>query len=131
MKVLVTGGRNYRDIKRLFAVLDATHAQTPITLIIEGGAVKIDLDKSRHGADAYARQWAEARGIAFKEYKANWQQYGGAAGPMRNQQMLDEGHPDLVIAFPGGKGTASMVERTKRAGVAIEVIQPLPVSVKR
>ena len=35
--------------------------------------------------------------------------------------MLDEGKPDLVIAFPGGKGTADMARRAREAG--IEVIE--------
>jgi hypothetical protein len=37
---------------------------------------------------------------------------GPAAGPIRNQRMLDWG-PDLVVAFAGGKGTADMVRRAR------------------
>jgi hypothetical protein len=38
---------------------------------------------------------------------------------MRNQAMLDYGKPDLVVAFPGGKGTADMVRRARVAGVKV------------
>jgi hypothetical protein len=55
------------------------------------------------------------------ECKAEWKKYGPAAGPIRNQRMLDWG-PDLVVAFSGGKGTADMVRRARAAGV--EVIEP-------
>lgn len=42
-----------------------------------------------------------------------------SAGPKRNQRMLDKGKPDLVLAFPGGDGTADMVRKAKSAGVPI------------
>ena len=42
-----------------------------------------------------------------------------AAGPKRNQQMLDEAKPDMVVAFPGGKGTAHMRQIAKAAGVPV------------
>ena len=54
MRVLVFGGRHYADRRRLYEVLDAFHARTPITLIIEG---------EMSGADRLAREWAESRGV--------------------------------------------------------------------
>ncbi|MEM9912925.1 MAG: hypothetical protein AAF922_19365 [Pseudomonadota bacterium] len=44
---------------------------------------------------------------------------GRAAGPIRNKEMLDEGCPDLVVAFPGGRGTANMVKQAQAAGVEV------------
>jgi hypothetical protein len=38
--------------------------------------------------------------------------------------MIDGGKPDLVITFPGGRGTADMVRRAEKAG--IEVTRPVP-----
>jgi len=52
-------------------------------------------------------------------YKADWHLHGKAAGPKRNQRMLDHGRPKRVIAFPGGKGTADMVDRARVAGVDV------------
>ncbi len=57
-------------------------------------------------------------------FHAEWMKYGKAAGPIRNARMLAEGKPDLVVAFPGGRGTADMLRRVREAG--IEVIEPLP-----
>jgi hypothetical protein len=37
----------------------------------------------------------------------------------RNQQMLDEGRPDLVVAFPGGAGTANMVKLARAIGCEV------------
>ena len=52
-------------------------------------------------------------------YPAQWDVYGRRAGPIRNQEMIDEGKPDGVVAFPGGKGTADMVRRAEAAGLKV------------
>jgi hypothetical protein len=49
--------------------------------------------------------------------------HGRAARPIRNQRMLDEGKPDLVVAFPGGRGTTDMIRRAERAGVPVRQVQ--------
>lgn len=109
MKVLVCGGRNYRDRQRVFAELLSLHLRIPITLVIHGGA---------SGADGLAHSWAERFGVQSKVFQAAWDKHGKAAGPIRNSQMLLE-NPDLVLAFPGGRGTADMVNKAKNAGVQV------------
>jgi UDP-N-acetylmuramoylalanine-D-glutamate ligase len=37
--------------------------------------------------------------------------------------MLDKEHPDLVVAFPGGRGTTDMISRAKKAGVKVMEIK--------
>ena len=44
---------------------------------------------------------------------------------IRNRRMLEEGRPDLVIAFPGGKGTANMVRIALQAGIQVREIHAL------
>jgi hypothetical protein len=63
MRVLVFGGRDYRDRRRLYDVLDSLHARSPITVIIEG---------EMSGADRLAREWAESRGVDVDPYPADW-----------------------------------------------------------
>ena len=104
VRVLVCGGRNYSDRQAVDATLD----QLDVAGLIHGGA---------SGADSLGEQWARCRGVPVEIYRADWQRYGRAAGPIRNQRMIDEGWPDLVVAFPGGKGTADMVQRAKDTGV--------------
>jgi hypothetical protein len=79
-------------------------------VIIHGGAT---------GADTLAQAYANDRVIPTLVFKADWDKYGRAAGPKRNAAMLKQGKPDLVIAFPGGKGTADMVRRAEAAGVPV------------
>jgi hypothetical protein len=86
-----------------------------ITEIIEGGAT---------GADTCAFWWAKMHGIKSHTFRADWDKHGKRAGFLRNQEMLDTGKPDLVIAFPGGNGTADMVARAKKAGVEVIEYDP-------
>lgn len=115
-RALVCGGRHYRGPAQVHTALDRIHAKRAIAVLMEGGAT---------GVDRYAFEWACAnQPITCERWAADWRKYGRAAGPIRNQQMLDEGKPDVVIAFPGGAGTADMVRRARAAGV--EVIEAKP-----
>lgn len=82
----------------------------PEVTIIQGGAT---------GADNLAVDWAIVNWCVYETYEAEWDKYGKRAGPIRNKKMLDEGKPDLVVAFPGGKGTANMVKLAEEAGVKV------------
>lgn len=110
MRVLVCGGRDYANVDRVYAVLD----DIAPSHIIHGGA---------KGADAIAAMWADERRVPVDAYCAMWDEHGRAAGPLRNQRMLDEGKPDLVVAFLGGRGTADMVRRARAAGVEVRQVE--------
>ncbi len=109
--ILVCGGRDYVNRVHLFQVLTKIATEWPgqITLI-HGGA---------SGADSLAGEWAKLRGIRTTIYPADWKRDGRSAGPIRNSEMLIDGKPDLVVAFPGGRGTADMVTKARRAGIPI------------
>jgi hypothetical protein len=110
MRVLVCGGRDFHDATMMNDVLARHHARRPFTEIIHGGA---------RGADRLAGEWGTRHRISVRQFPAQWDKNGKKAGPIRNQQMLAEGKPDLVIAFPGGRGTADMVRRARAAGVEV------------
>lgn len=110
MRLLVCGGRDFADKAAAWRALDAAHARRPIGLLIHGGA---------RGADELAGAWAEARDVPAHAYAAMWKAYGPAAGPMRNQRMLETARPDGVLALPGGRGTADMCTRAAMAGLPI------------
>ena len=109
-RVLVCGGRDYGDVETLRRALDKLNGKRGISCVISGAA---------SGADRLAALWAKDRGIDLLEFPADWVKHGKAAGPMRNQQMLDEGKPDGVVAFPGGRGTLDMTSRAKLAGIVV------------
>lgn len=115
MKVLVCGSRNWSNISRLRRVM----AWLPDdAIVIHGGC---------RGADQMAASTAKKFGMEVVEYKADWSRHGKAAGPIRNQLMLDDGKPDMVIAFADDvsttRGTLDMVQRAKAAGVPVLVVQ--------
>lgn len=105
----------------LAATLDALMTDRGIAVIIHGSA---------HGADELAGQWARRKLIKEECYPARWYPNGRkggldrSAGPRRNTKMIAEGKPDLVVAFPGNKGTADMVRRAKAAGIEVVEIAP-------
>ena len=110
MKVIVCGGRDYANFEMLSLVMDELHAKTPISMVIQGGA---------KGADDLAFRWAcRTKNVSITTHHAEWEKHGRAAGPIRNAHMLQDS-PDLVIAFPGGRGTANMVKQSKAAGVPV------------
>lgn len=111
MKVLVCGGRNYKDRKKLFRVLN----------ILDGnrGNIKLIINGAASGADTFSSLWAKQSGIEYFEYPANWDKYGKSAGAIRNAEMLKYHNIDLVVAFPGGKGTQDMIEKAKKKNIIV------------
>jgi hypothetical protein len=113
MRVLVCGGRTFDDWALLKETLDGLEQAS---VIIHGATA---------GADTLAGRWGELRKVPVWAFQADWTAHGRAAGPIRNKRMLEEGRPDLVVAFPGGHGTANMVKQARAAGVrVIEVAAP-------
>lgn len=110
MRLLVCGGRDFDNRYGLFKVLDGIASRNNVKLIIEGGA---------SGADRLAREWAGENLVECVTVPADWNKQGKAAGPLRNQRMLDDHKPTHMIAFPGGRGTADMVRRAKQSGVIV------------
>lgn len=119
MRVIVAGGRTFPYIGFVFQKLDEFHAQSPITTVIHGGA---------RGVDTIAGEWCKSRlGVDPVVYPAKWNTHKSAkwnthklaAGPIRNQQMIDEGTPDVVILFPGNKGTRDMERKAKASGIPV------------
>lgn len=118
VRVLICGSRDWRDEVPIKAWL-AAFENKPVTII--HGCAK--------GADSLAGFLAHQYRLEVEEYPADWAKLGKAAGPVRNSQMLTEGHPTLVLAFKDGfdpanahGGTEHMVRIAKRAGVPTYVI---------
>lgn len=108
MRAIVCGGRTLTDRDWIFGKLDDVFfGQMPT--ILHGGCA---------GVDSIAGEWARSRGLPCEVYPADWNRYGRAAGPMRNRKMI-RSNPDVVVAFPGGRGTSSMRILAKIAGVRL------------
>lgn len=109
MRLLVSGGRDFDDVDFIVKNLNRLHKARSITELIHGTA---------RGVDTLCGYWAEEMGIKVTPVPAKWRDefgnYNKRAGHERNQRMLDEQHPDALMAFPGGTGTADMVSRAEK-----------------
>lgn len=113
MLVLVCGDRNWNNRPAIVRELEKLNPREDS--ILHGGA---------SGADALADEVGRSLGFSVKVLYAQWHTYGRAAGPIRNQAMLDL-NPSLVLAFhpnlPVSKGTGDMVRRARGKGVEVRV----------
>jgi hypothetical protein len=110
MRVGIVGSRGFTapDLVRAFVrslPKDAT--------VVSGGA---------QGVDSWAVGEAKILGLNYKEWPANWKQWGKAAGFIRNQTIVDDS--DIVVAFWDGKsnGTADTIVKARKAGKATYVV---------
>jgi hypothetical protein len=124
MKLIIAGGRGYQLTDADYRLLDTLRAAHDIEEVIHGGA---------SGADACGKKWAESCGIRVKPFDADWDDlthpkaviryrrdgspYDAAAGPRRNEAMA--AYATAVALFPGGRGTQSMHDLAKKAGIMI------------
>lgn len=102
-RYLICGGRDFDNFALMEDALAKLILHPEDALVIHGAA---------RGADTLAHRWAQTHGAAVQPFPItpeDWDRLGKAAGPIRNRQMLMEGRPDVVIAFPGGPGTRNMV----------------------
>lgn len=114
MKVIIAGSRNFNDYKKLCKICDhLLQFQSEIEIV--SGTAK--------GADRLGEQYAKERGYAIKQFPADWNNYGKAAGPKRNQQMAE--YADALVAFWDGKsrGTKNMIELANEANLKIRVFK--------
>jgi len=114
MKLIIAGGRNFSDKRRVYKALKQVadkHGKDNM-MVISGGAT---------GADSLGELAAKALGIKVKRFPANWKKYGKSAGPKRNAQMANEG--THLIAFWDGKsrGTMNMINNAKKKGLSVYV----------
>ena len=116
MRVLICGSREWYDPDPMWREVLEVRESSGLEVIIHGGA---------RGADKLAGAIAKQLKIKVMEFPAEWDAFGKKAGPMRNQKMLDEGKPDLVLAFhedyDNSKGTRDMVKKATRAKIPVKI----------
>lgn len=112
MKVLICGDRHWNDYQSVLDIVNRLIKKYGNVVIIEGGCF---------GADTMAKKAAIECNMPYKEYPADWNKYGKAAGPIRNRLMIDKENPDMVIAFHSNinnsKGTKNMQKCAKKANI--------------
>ncbi len=122
IRILACGDRFWIDrglIKKTFMKYDVFHP-----ILIHG---------SCRGADLLSQSVALELGWKIWPFPADWKRYGNAAGPIRNKQMLIEGHPSIVMAFHDdidhSKGTKNMIEQSHEVGLSVLLVSHIGVEV--
>ena len=110
MKILISGGRNFKLNKAGLSLLNELYFKHRFSMLISGAA---------RGIDSSCEEWADTKEIPIERHYPDYS--SGKAGPvLRNQKMVDLlTKNDLVCIFPGGRGTADCARRAERAGLNI------------
>lgn len=117
IKLIVAGDRHFLDYKfvekHLCDLLVGPNATREVVEIIQGGAT---------GVDALAKRFAMDYFFRWRTFPADWNQFGKAAGPMRNRKMAEYG--DCLLALWDGKtrGTGNMIEEMKALAKPYRII---------
>lgn len=109
---IATGGRDYQLTDDDRKWLDRLLRRHMFRLVVHGGA---------KGADAGVAAWARSQGLCVAEVEAEWKRHGNSAGPIRNRAMAwaFQGLPVMCIAFPGNRGTKSMIQYARQRHIKL------------
>ena len=118
MKVIVAGGRDFKDYDLLKSTLDSFQQEYGnITEVVSGGA---------RGSDKLGEQYANENNIPIKRFVPDWNGLGKKAGFVRNRQMGDytKEHNGMLVAFwdKQSKGTKGMIDYANKIGLKSVVV---------
>ncbi len=110
MRLLVAGGRHLDDVTPIRRALDLVHARGPISVLIHGGSGFLGIA---------SEDWAREQKLHVVRYPANWREFGKRAESIRNEFMLTDSRPDMILALPGGNDTRDLVARALAARLPV------------
>ena len=120
IKVVIAGGRDLTDYGM---IVEAVHSSGLEISEVVSGACGLDADdphgdeKPAKGADHLGEMWAKAHDVPVKRFYAAWKRLGRMAGPIRNGEMAT--YANALIALPGNRGTADMVQKAVAHGLVV------------
>ena len=110
MKVIISGGRDYKDKWKVYSVINKLN---PTFIVVGDCHTGVDKFVIMHQLDM-------SFSAAYRIHRADWDIHGKAAGPLRNKQMCEEHmDADFLIAFPGGRGTESCINFAKEFDITV------------
>ena len=111
-RVIIAGGRDFNDFRLLCKVCMHMLQNKTNVEIVSGTA---------NGADKLGEKFADYMGYKIKQFSPNWDEFGNAAGHIRNREMAEYG--DALIAFYDGKskGTKNMIEEAEKRNLKLKI----------
>jgi predicted Rossmann fold nucleotide-binding protein DprA/Smf involved in DNA uptake len=113
-RLAVVGSRHCTDQDLVEIYILMLHEQLGERLSLVSGAAK--------GVDTLARISADKYGIPIKEFPADWNKYGRAAGPIRNKQLVQSSDAVLAFVAPTSKGTRNTISLAQERGLPVHVV---------
>ncbi|MFP3986928.1 SLOG family protein [Streptomyces sp. E11-3] len=119
-RVLVTGSRDWPTAQTVANALNDAHDRLPpgAHLVVVHGACKTGADFDAHAW--YLRRQRLGDPVIEEPHRADWLTHGKAAGPIRNQLMVDLG-ADVCLAFikDGSRGASHTAALAEAAGIPV------------
>jgi hypothetical protein len=112
IKVIIAGGREFNDYNKLRDYCNYVLQKQKEIEIVSGTA---------RGADQLGERYATENGYSIKQFPADWDRLGKAAGFIRNEEMAK--YADALIAFWDGKskGTEHMINIAKQYNLKVKI----------
>lgn len=118
VRLIVAGSRSITDYAAVESAIISNfpHDSSPHMWdeceIVHGGA---------DGVDSCASEFALNYCLPEHVFRPDWDEYGKAAGPIRNREMAEYG--DMLIAIWDGEsnGTRDMIEKALDEGIPVHV----------
>ena len=117
VRMAVVGSRHCTDAALVEEYVQPIYAALGERLTLLSGAA--------NGVDTLVRQLAQKHGIFLLEFPANWRRYGRAAGPIRNQQLVQAADVLLAFVAPTSKGTRNAIALARHKGIPAHVVSLL------
>lgn len=118
MRLMLVGGRHFSDDRLVVAALHAVHRNRPISVLIHGGSA---------GVGVPAETWAGRNGVNIVRYPPP--RAGSRADNVRRDLfMLEDGRPDALLAFPGGRRTHKLCAFANGSGIEVMDVEELVAS---
>lgn len=115
MRILITGSRKWTNREIIKNAIIAVSAGSNSVTVVHG-------DCPYGGADTIAAEIANSLSMEVESHPADWKGLGKAAGPIRNQEMVNLG-ADVCLAFPmtDSRGTIDCMNRARQAHIPLLV----------
>lgn len=127
-RVIIAGGRDFDDYYLLEDNVMEWILDTYLSGHYEDGKCIIEFISGKaKGADTLGEKFAKKHDYKITLFPADWNQYGKAAGPIRNRQMAEyaaQADKGVLFAFWDGesRGTKNMIDLAKQYGLDVHII---------
>lgn len=108
MKLIIAGTITFIHETYIFRTLNILFALRGLHNI------EITLCGECEGPDKIGKKWAIENNIPVKSYEADWNKYGKAAGPIRNEEMAKDATHAVIFYDGKSRGSKNMIELCKK-----------------